>query len=123
MKKISFSKTYYVSNKDLNLGDEAPGHQVIVVKLSKDKKRAKVKTITSLESPTKNGEKRKFKSSKRDLVSDLYNGVIIAIPKKYLDTPKLSGVFTKGIWVKRDKLKPNKYNTKVPRIVRKLIGK
>ena len=60
MKRISFNKTYYVSNKDLKLDDGVPGHEVIVVRISKDKRRVKVKTITSVESPSKPGEKKKI---------------------------------------------------------------
>lgn len=123
MKRISFNKTYYVSNKDLKLDDGVPGHEVIVVRISKDKRRVKVKTITSVESPSKPGEKRKFKSTKRDLVSDLYNGTIILIPKKYLNTPKLSGVYTRGIWISRSKLKENKYKTKLSKKYRDIVGK
>ena len=99
MSKISLNQAYYVSNKKLKLSDNVPGHQVLVTKISKNKKKVKVKTLTSLESPSKPGEKRKFKSTKRDLVEDLHEGRIIVIPKKDLNTPKLTGIFTKGIWI------------------------
>ena len=123
MKKISFNKTYFVSNKDLKLDDGAPGHQVVVVKISKNKKRVKVKTITSIESSSKLGEKRKFKNTKKDLVSSMYDGTIIVIPNKYLNTPKLSGIYTKGIWISRCKLKDNKYNARLSKKYRDIIGK
>ena len=123
IKRLSFNKTYYVANKDLGLDDGVPGHEVIIVKISKDRTKVKVKTITSIERPNKEGEKRKFKNTKRDLVSDLHSGLIIVVPHKYLNTPKLSGVYTKGIWIKIDKLKPNKYGTKLSKKYREIIGK
>ena len=123
MKNIDLYKTYYVDNCDLMLGDTAPGHEVIIVKISKNKKRVKVKTITSLESPSNHNEKRKFKNTKRDLVQELYDGKIIVIPNKYLNMPKLSGIYTKGIWISINKLKENKYNTRFPKEYLKIIGK
>ena len=97
--RVRVNKVYYVANIDLKLDYKVPGHDVLVVKESKDKKRVKVKTITSLESASKQGDKRKIKSSKKDLIQMIHDGEIIVIPKKYLNTPRLSGVYTKGIWL------------------------
>ena len=123
MSKISFYKTYYVTNEKLKLSEGVPGHQVIVTKLSKNRKRAKVKTLTSLESTSKPGTKRKFKNTKRDLVDDLYEGRIIVIPNKDLNSPKLTGVFTKGIWINVKDLHRNKYQAKISKRYKKVIEK
>lgn len=123
MEKIKLYKVYYVFNKDLGLDDKVLGHEVLVVKKSKDGKRVKVKTITSLESASKKGEKRKLKNTKKDLISLLYNGEIIVIPNKYLNTPKLSGIYIKGIWVETKKLIKSKYDTKISRKYLTIIGK
>lgn len=123
MEKIKLYKVYYLSNEDLGLDDSVPGHEVVTIKWNKNHSKVKVKTITSLESPSKPGEKRKFKSTKRDLVKEIYDGIIIVIPNQDLNTPKLSGVYTKGIWVDKEKLQKNKYDTKFPKRYKKIIGK
>lgn len=123
MSKISLNQAYYVSNKKLKLSDNVPGHQVLVTKISKNKKKVKVKTLTSLESPSKPGEKRKFKSTKRDLVEDLHEGRIIVIPKKDLNTPKLTGIFTKGIWINAKDLQKNHHPTKISKRYKRIIEK
>ena len=123
MGKIKLYKCYYARNVDLGLNDGTPGHEVLTIKWNKSKTKVLVKTITSLEGNTKEGEKRIFKNSKKDLIGDIYNGRIIVIPNKDLNTPKLSGVYTKGIWIKVDKLLSNKYNTKFPVRFKKIIGK
>ena len=47
---------YYVLDKDLKIDSGSYGHDVFVVKISKDKRRVKVKTITSIErNNTENG--------------------------------------------------------------------
>lgn len=120
---VKINKIYYVSNSDLGLDGSVPGHQVIVVRKSKKRKMVKIKTITSLESPSKNGEKRKLKSSKLDLIKLFYDGEIIVIPNKYLNTPKLSGVYTKGIWIPESCLKENKFSTKISKKYLRIIGK
>lgn len=120
---VKINKVYYVSNRDLGLDGSVPGHQVIVVRKSKKRKMVKVKTITSLESPSKSGEKRKLKSSKNDLIKLFYDGDIIVIPNKYLNTPKLSGVYTKGIWVPEKCLQEVKYPTKISKKYLSIIGK
>lgn len=123
MRKINLNSAYYVSNEKLNLNDDVPGHQVIVTRLSRNRKKAEVKTLTSLESPSKPGEKRKFKSTKKDLVEDLHEGRIIVVPKKDLNTPKLTGIFTKGIWIDTKDLQENRYPTKISKRYKKLIKK
>lgn len=120
---IKLHKVYYVKNEDLGLENETFGHEVITVKWSKDHKRIKVKTITSIEANRKSGEKRKFKTTGKDIVQLIHDGNIIVLPKKYLNTPKLSGIYTKGIWVDKRKLIETKYNTKVSPKCFDIIGK
>ena len=120
---IKLYKVYYVKNQDLGLSNETLGHEVLTVKWSKDRKRIKVKTITSIEWNRRVGQKRKFKSTNKDIIQLIHDGEIIVIPQKYLNTPKLSGVFTKGIWVDKDKLMETKYDTKVSAKYFDIIGK
>ena len=120
---IKLYKVYYAKNEDLGLANETFGHEVITIKWSNDHKRIKVKTITSIEGNSKTGEKRRFKSSGKDIVQLIHDGDIIVLPKKYLNTPKLSGVYTKGIWIDKNKLIETKYDTKVSKKCFEIIGK
>ena len=121
--KINKNKTYYVKNSDLGLDTKVPGHEVLISKISRDKKRVYVQTITSLEGqPSKDGT-RSLKSSRKNIIEEIHNGDIIVIPKEYLKTPKLSGVYKQGIWVDIDKLQPSKFNTQYPKIYRKILNK
>ena len=127
-RKIVMHGCYSASNRDLGIKDKSGRimngyHDVFVVSKATKEGFVKVKTITSIESPSKLGEKRKFKNTKKDLVSSMYDGTIIVIPNKYLNTPKLSGIYTKGIWISRCKLKDNKYNTRLSKKYRDIIGK
>ena len=120
---IKLYKVYYAKNIDLGLSNETFGHEVITIKWSRNHKKIKVKTITSLEGNSKSGEKRRFKSSNKDIVKLIHDGDIIVLPKKYLNTPKLSGVYTKGIWIDKDKLMETKYDTKISKKCFAIIGK
>ena len=120
---IKLFKVYFVKNEDLGLCNESFGHEVLTVKWSKDRKRIKVKTITSIEGNAKNGERRRLKSSKKDIIQLIHDGEIIVIPRRYLNTPKLSGIFTRGIWIDKNKLIEDKYNTRVSSKYYEIIGK
>ena len=121
--KLQLYKVYYVKNKDLGFEDSVPGHEIILVKRSKNKSRVKVKTITSIEGNHKPGQKRRLKNSNKDIIELVYEGEIIVIPKKDLNTPKLSGVFKKGIWIESNKLMESKYDTRISKRYIKIIGK
>lgn len=120
-KGIDRSVAYYAKNDDLKLDTKVSGHEVLITRVSHDGKRAYVKTITSLEGPSETGKKRSFKSSNKDLIKDLHDGKIIVIPKTHLKTPKLSGVYMKGIWVDINKLQKSRWKTKFPKAYRKII--
>lgn len=120
--RINRNKAYYVKNSDLGLDAKVPGHEVLISRFSKDRKKVYVQTITSLESqPSKSGI-RSFKSSKKDLVKELHDGNIIIIPKQYIKTPKLSGVYKRGIWVDVNKLQPSKFKTPYPKPYRRILN-
>ena len=116
---------YYVKDIDLGLETETFGHDVFVVRFSKNKKRVKVKTITSIErNGTENGN-RVFKKNKKSInyVELIHKGDIIVIPKNDMNTERLSGIYNKGIWVDKSKLMTSKYNIKYPKRYDNIIGK
>ena len=115
---------YFVLDKDLKIDTDTFGHDVFVVKISKNKKMVKVKTVTSIERNAEENGVRVFKKNKKNnnYVEKLFSGEIIVIPKKYLNTTRLSGIVTKGIWIQKNKLKKSKFNLKWPKPFEHIIG-
>ena len=75
---------YYVTNVDLGIDSFNGGHDVFVIKFSKDRKRVKVKTVTSLERRNLENGIRVFKHNKRDnnYLEAIHNGEIVVMSKK-----------------------------------------
>lgn len=123
-KKIVLHGCYFVKDKDLKIATETFGHDVFVVKISKNKKKVKVKTITSIEKWKPENGQRVFKKNKKhtNYVESIHNGEIIVISKKDLRTERLSGVYNKGIWVNKNKLYKSKFSVKYPRRYNHIIG-
>ena len=115
---------YFVKDSDLKKS-ETYGHDVFVIKFSKDKKRVKVKTVTFIERNGLENGMRVFKKNKRGVNYPelIHNGVIIVISKKDLNTIRLSGINNKGIWVSVNKLMKSKFNLKYPKRYHYIIGK
>ena len=116
---------YFAKDKDLGIDSETFGHDIFVIKFSKDRKRVKVKTITSIERNGLENSQRVFKKNKKHInyPEAIYNGEIIVMPKKDLNTQRLSGVNNKGIWISKSKLLESKYKVKYPTRYDKIIGK
>ena len=114
--KIVKHGCYFVKDKDLRINFETFGHDVFLIKFSKDRKKVKVKTITSIERNGLENGQRMFKKNKKHVnyPEAIYNGEIIVMSKKDLNTPRLSGVNNKGIWISRNKLLESKYKVKYP---------
>ena len=60
---------------------------------------------------------RVFKKNKKHInyPEAIYNGEIIVMPKKDLNTQRLSGVNNKGTWIYKSKLLESKYKVKYPK--------
>ena len=123
--KIKMHGTYFVRDKDLKIDTETFGHDVFVVKFSKDKKKVKVKTITSIEKNNLENGQRVFKKNKKNInyPQAIHDGQIIVMPKQDLNTSRLSGVNNKGIWINKNKLRKSKFNIKYPKRFNNIIGK
>lgn len=123
--KIVKHGCYFLKDKDLRINSETFGHDVFLIKFSKDRKKVKVKTITSIERNGLENGQRVFKKNKKHVnyPEAIYNGEIIVMSKKDLNTPRLSGVNNKGIWISRNKLLESKYKVKYPIIYNDIIGK
>ena len=116
---------YFVKDKDLGIVTETFGHDVFVIRISKNKKRVKVKTITSIEKNGLENGQRVFKKNKKHInyLEAIHNGTIIVMPKTDLQTERLSGVNNNGIWISVNKLLKSKYSLKYPNRYNGIIGK
>ena len=109
-KRIVLHGCYSASNADLGIKDKngilmKGEHDVFVMTKSDKNGFVKVKTITSLENVKSNGTK----SFHENALDDVKNGIIIPIPIKEMNAPKLSGVNRKPFWIHKNKLyKPNR---------------
>ena len=123
--KVRLHGCYYVTDVDLGIDSEVGGHDVFVIKFSKDRKRVKVKTVTSIERNGLENGQRVFKKNKKHInyPEAIHNGLIIVIPKTDLQTERLSGINNKGIWVNKCKLLKSKYTLKYPKRYHSIIGK
>ena len=124
-KRIRIHGCYFATDDDLKIGDGHNGHDVFVIKESKDKRRVKVKTITSIERKELENGKRVFKKNKKgtNYVEQIYDGIIIIMSKRDLKTRLLSGVNNKGIWISKKKLYTSKFKLKYPKRYHSVIGK
>lgn len=124
-KKVVLHGSYYVTDKDLGIDSEVGGHDVFVIRFNKKRNRVKVKTVTSVERNGLENGQRVFKKNKKHInyVDAIHSGRIIVMPKRDLNTDKLSGINNRGIWINKNKLKKSKYNLKYPRRYHLLIGK
>ena len=122
--RIVLNNCYLVLNKHLRIKDrngEVMGgfHHVFVLAKSKDGKKVKVKTITSLENVDKEG-KRTFRKRSLDAVR---NGEIIVIPTRLLNNDRLSGINQRSIWVDKKYLQSPKIKFKYPKLFNEVIKK
>ena len=122
-KRIVIHGCYSVSNSDLGIRDRKGRlmngeHSVFVIKKSKDKKRVKVKTVTSLENISIDG----VRSFHRSALDSVRRGEIIVIPNNVLKTNKLSGIHRRGIWISIDALYKSKYPFKFPKEYEAIIS-
>ena len=122
--KIKRRGLYSVLNKDLGIKDRQGNpmgglHNVFVIAISKDKKKVKVKTVTSLEHDKGDGT-RVFHAGALDGVR---NGEIIPIPASSIGTDRLEGINARGVWVSVSKLRKPTLNLKYPKSHSELIEK
>ncbi len=104
-KRIVKYGCYSASNFDLRIKDRNGKlmngeHDVFVVSKENKYGFVKVKTITSLENIQKDGNSTFHNSALKQVKS----GEIIPIPDKEINSRKLSGINTKGIWIHKSKL-------------------
>lgn len=124
-KRVRIHGCYYVEDQDLGIDTGTYGHDVFVIAFSKDKKKVKVKTITSIERKGKENGLRVFKKNKKNnnYVEQIYDGEVVVMSKRDLCTDRLSGVNNNGIWISKKKLYKSKYNLKYPKRYEQIIGK
>ncbi len=124
-KRVRLHGCYYVTDKDLKIHSEVGGHDVFVVKFSKDHKRVKVKTITSIEKNTLENGNRVFKKNKKHInyPEAIHKGQIVVMSKRDLNTARLSGINNKGIWISKNRLMNSKYKLKYPKRYHGIIGR
>lgn len=121
-KRIVKHGCYSASNADLGIRDKKGKlmngeHDVFVMTKASKKGYVKVKTVTSLESVKKNGERIFYAPA----LDEVRKGIIIPIPAKKLNSDRLSGINNKGFWIHKSKLfKPNR-SFKFPKKYESLI--
>lgn len=116
--KPKINGVYQVKNTILGFGKPDGQHDVIVLSINKKRKKAKIKTITSLE--RRKNSKYYFKNGKLDWVR---NGMVIVIPKTQLKSKYLSGIHHNSVIVPLSELyyKEENDKTRFPARYRKLI--
>lgn len=124
-KRVVLHGSYYATDKDLGIESEVGGHDVFVIKFNKKRNRVKVKTVTSIERKDLENGQRVFKKNKKNFnyPDAIHKGQIIVMPKRDLNTSRLSGVNNKGIWINKNKLMVSKFNLKYPKRFHGIIGK
>ena len=124
-KRVLLHGSYYATDKDLGINSEVGGHDVFVIKFNKKRDRVKVKTVTSIERNSLENGQRVFKKNKKNTnYPDLiHSGRIIVMPKRDLNTDRLSGINNKGIWISKNKLMKSKFKLKYPKRFHQIIGK
>lgn len=113
---------YFATNYALKIGNKLPtnGHSIIVTSIDKQKKTARVKTITSLEDYDRKRKKWFFRNSTLD---DVRKGNILVIPQSQLKSSHLSGVHHSTKTISWDEIRPKskKNQTRFPTRYKKLI--
>lgn len=115
-KRIVFHGCYSAKNEDLGIRDKNGSlmkgmHDVFVVSKCTKDGFVMVKTVTSLENVKKDGSSSFHESA----LNDIKKGRIIPIPLKTLNSKKLSGVNTKGIWIHKSKLWKSIHDLNTPK--------
>ena len=87
--KVKVNGIYQASNIDLGISTtHGTKHDIVICSIDKKRKKARVKTITSLEKRNRN--EWRFINGKLDNVR---NGSLLVIPRNQLRTSHLSGIY------------------------------
>lgn len=98
--KVKVNGIYQASNIDLGISTtHGTKHDIVICSVDKKRKRARVKTITSLERFYNNNWY--FKNGK---LNSVRNGSLLVIPKTQLMTSHLSGIYHKSIFIPLNKI-------------------
>lgn len=98
--KVKVNGIYQASNIDLGISTtHGTKHDIVVCSVDKKRKKARVKTITSLEKRNRN--EWRFINGKLDNVR---NGSLLVIPRNQLRTSHLSGIYHKSIVIPLNKI-------------------